>query len=104
MDEQLTPKPSNAGVAPWSVARPAKAMTTAPFAWSIAVGTGWHSEHAAGPASVPAAGLTCARCAPTARVVGSVSPRVPSGGAALTFASAPAGAWRAGSPWQLWQP
>ena len=72
---------SHAGTAPPVVASAPNASCAAPSAWSIEVGGTWHSAQAIGFESAPPG--RCCWCAPTASAVVSVSPFVPTGGAAF---------------------
>jgi hypothetical protein len=83
--------PFQVGEEPPVRARVPQATSTVPFAWSIAVGTAWHSAQATGVAR-SAVLARWAWCAPTARVEVAVSPRVPAGGAAFVA-----------EPWQVEQ-
>jgi hypothetical protein len=87
--------PSQAGEAPPAVARGPKLTSTTPFECAGVDGTAWHSPQPTPAESAP--GARCRWCAPTARSDGSVSPRVPTGGAAAASGSAAVGG-RAGSP------
>ena len=74
--------PFQLGVVPCD-ARPANGIEIVPFTCARSETGAWHASQASAFRIGPF--TTCFWCAPTARWVVSVSPFVPSGGAALTF-------------------